>query len=115
MASPGPELGRRSTDRNPATSANLEALASRATVGAPVLFRIFSGIGSFASTVVLALVGYAWSEVREEWRELKNGIAEIRHELDRQPSPEEFDKLRDKVEQINDRLIRMEARFEPGP
>lgn len=112
MASPGPELGRRATDRVPATSANLEALAAQAKVGAPVLFRIFSGIGSFASTVVLALVGYAWSEVRDEWKELKQGIAEIRHELDRQPSPEEFEKLRDKVEQINDRLIRMEARFQ---
>jgi len=112
MASPGPDLGRRSTDRTPATSGNLEALAARATVGAPLMFRIFSGIGSFASTVVLALVGYAWSEVRAEWKELKDDIQEIRHEMDRQPSPEEFDKLRDRVEQINERLIRMEARFD---
>ena len=112
MGSPGPELGRRATDRNPATSGNLEALAARATVGAPTMFRILSGMGSFASTVVLALVGYAWSEVRAEWKDLKDGIAEIRHELDRQPSPEEFDKLREKVEQVNDRLIRIEARFD---
>ena len=112
MGSPGPENGRRATDRNPATSGNLEALAARATVGAPTMFRILSGMGSFASTVVLALVGYAWSEVRAEWKDLKDGIAEIRHELDRQPSPEEFDKLREKVEQVNDRLIRIEARFD---
>lgn len=109
MGSPGPELGRRSTDRTPATSANLEALVARAHVGAPTLFRVFSGIGSFASTVILALVGYAWSEVRDEWKELKSAIVEIRHELDRQPSPEEFEKLRERVEQINERLIRMES------
>ena len=107
-----PEPRRRSTDRNPATSANLEAMVSRAQVGAPFLFRVFSGIGSFSSTVVLALVGYAWTEVREEWKELKTAISEIRHELDQQPSPEEFDKLRDRVEQINERLIRMEAKVD---
>lgn len=109
MGSPGPELGRRSSDRTPATSGNFEAMVSRAQVGVPTVYRMLSGIGSFASTVILALVGYAWSEVRDEWKELKSTISEIRHELDRQPSPEEFEKLRDKVEQINDRLIRMES------
>ena len=111
MGSPGPEL-RRATDRQPATSANVEAMIANAKVGAPTLYRVFSGIGSFASTVLLAVIGYAWTEVRDEWRELKSALAEIRHELDQQPSPEEFDKLRDKVEQINDRLIRMEARVD---
>lgn len=104
------DFGRRATDRPVHSTTSIESLAARATVGAPILFRIFSSIGSVASTVVLAIIGYAWSEVRSEWKELKSAIAEIRHELDRQPSPEEFDKLRDKVEQINDRLIRMEAR-----
>ena len=42
----------------------------------------------------------------------KSQIADIRHELDRQPSPEEFDKLREKVDQINDRMIRIESRFD---
>lgn len=112
MGSPGPELGRRSTDRIPATSANLEALVSRAHVGAPLMFRIFSGIGSFASTVLLATLGYAWTEIRDEWKDLKSAISEIRHELDQQPSPAEFEKLRDRVEQINERLIRMESRFD---
>lgn len=109
MGSPGPDGGRRSTDRAPHSTTSIETLAARATVGAPTLYRVFSGIGSFASTVILALIGFAWSEVRSEWKELKDTIADIRHELDRQPSPEEFEKLRDKVEQINDRLIRMEA------
>lgn len=104
------EFGRRATDRPSHSTTSIESLAARATVGGPLLLRIFSSIGSMASTAVLALVGYAWTEVRDEWKDLKAAIAEIRHELDRQPSPEEFDKLRDKVEQINDRLIRMEAR-----
>jgi hypothetical protein len=112
VASPGPELGRRATDRQPATSANVEAMIANAKVGVPTFYRIFSGIGSFASTVILALIGFVWSEVRDEWVGLKSQIADIRHELDRQPSPEEFDKLRDKVDQVNDRLIRLEARFE---
>ena len=109
MGSPGPELNRRSSDRPNHSTTSLETLAARATVGAPLLYRIFSGIGSVASTVILALIGFVWSEVRGEWKELKETIVEIRHELDRQPSPEEFEKLREKVEQINDRLIRMEA------
>jgi hypothetical protein len=109
MASPGPEYDRRSSDRQTHLTGSLESLAARATVGAPTLYRVFSGIGSVASTVILALIGLAWSEVRTEWKELKETIADIRHELDRQPSPEEFEKLRERVEQINERLIRMEA------
>ena len=85
---------------------------SKATVGAPMVWRVLSGLGSFASTAILGIVGYAWSEVRTEWTDLKRGIEEIRHEMDRQPSPEEFEKLREKVEQVNDRLIRIEARFD---
>lgn len=108
----GPELGRRATDRPPHTTTSIETIAARATLGAPTLYRIVSGLGSAASTVILALVGFAWNEVRNEWRDLKESIAEIRHELDRQPSPEEFDKLRDKVDQINERVIRIESRFD---
>lgn len=115
MVSGGPELQRRSTDRAPQTTTDVEAVLSKARVGAPLVYRMLSRIGGVASTVILAVVGFAWSEVRDEWRELKSSIAEIRKELDRQPSPEEFDKLRDKVDQINDRLIRLEARIDDGP
>ena len=112
MPTDGPELGRRATDRPAHSTTSIETLAARATVGAPTLYRIVSGLGSAASTAILAIVGFAWSEVRDEWRDLKSQIADIRHELDRQPSPEEFDKLRDKVDQINERMIRIEARFD---
>lgn len=109
MASPGPDFGRRASDRPAHSTTSLETLAARSTIAAPTLYRIFSGIGSIASTVILGLIGFAWSEVRDEWADLKSQITEIRHELDRQPSPEEFNKLRDKVDLINDRLIRLEA------
>lgn len=106
------DFGRRSSDRPSQSTQAVEALAARATVSAPTLYRIVSGLGSAASTTVLAIVGLAWSEVRDEWRDLKAQIADIRQELDRQPSPEEFDKLRSKVDQINERMIRIEARFD---
>lgn len=107
MASPEPELGRQSQ-----SSLNLEALASRATIGAPLLYRIFSGIGGFASTAILAIIGFAWTEVRDEWREMRSTIESIREDLNKQPTPEEFEKLRERVEQVNERLIRIEARFD---
>lgn len=94
------------------STTSVETLVAKTTVAAPTLYRIVSGFGSIASTAVLAIIGMAWSEVRSEWRELKDSVAEIRQELDKQPSPEEFEKLRDKVEQINDRLIRIESRFD---
>ena len=106
------DQNRRASDRPTHTTTSIETIAARATLGAPTLYRIVSGLGSAASTVILALVGFAWSEVRDEWRDLKSQIADIRKELDRQPSPEEFDKLREKVDQINDRMIRIEARFD---
>ncbi len=112
MASPGPELGRRATDRQSQSSLNIEALASRATIGAPLLYRIFSGIGGFASTAILAIIGFAWTEVRDEWREMRTTIESIREDLNKQPTPEEFEKLRERVEQVNERLIRIEARFD---
>ena len=112
MASPGPELNRRSSDRLPQSSMNIEALAANAKVGAPLVYRMLSGIGGVASTAILAIIGFAWTEVRDEWRDIKSSIADIRKELDAQPSPEEFQRMRDKLEQVNDRLIRIEARFD---
>ena len=104
--------GRTMSERQSQSTVNLEAIAANAKVGAPLVYRLLSGIGGVASTAILALIGFAWSEVRDEWRELKASIADIRKELDAQPSPEEFQRMRDKLEQVNDRLIRIEARFD---
>lgn len=112
MSSGGPDLGRRQSDRREyQSSMNLEALAANARIGAPLMFRIFSSIGSLASTLLLAIIGFAWTEVHDEWKALKANIEDIRKEMDAQPSPEEFQRMRDKLEQVNDRLIRIEARF----
>lgn len=108
MSSGGPEYQRRASDT---ATRNVEAVLSKATVGAPLVYRMLSSIGGVASTLILAVLGFLWSEVRDEWRDLKRSIAEIRSELDKQPSPDEFDKVRDKVDLINDRLIRLEAKF----
>lgn len=99
-------------DRQSQSTVNVEALVAKAQVGAPLMLRIFSGIGSAASTVILALIGIAWNEVRTEWSELKASVESIKLEIAQQPSPEEFEKLRDRVEQINERLIRIESRFD---
>jgi hypothetical protein len=40
---------------------------------------------------------------------MKLAIAEIRQELDKQPDPAEVERLREHVQQLNDRLIRLEA------
>jgi hypothetical protein len=98
--------------RQQQSTVNLDAIAMHGKVGAPLVYRMLSGIGGVASTAILAIIGFAWTEVRDEWRELKNSVADSQRELDAQPSPEEFQRMRDKVELINDRLIRIEARFE---
>lgn len=99
-------------ERPQQSTTSVETMVARAQVGAPLLLRIFSGLGSFASTVMLGLIAFAWNEVRTEWSELKASVEAIQIELAQQPSPEEFEKLRDRVEQINERLIRIESRFE---
>lgn len=99
-------------DRPRESTTSLETLAAKAHIGAPTAFRIFAGIGNLASTVILAIIGLAWTEVRDEWRELKASIVEIRKDLDAQPSPEEFERMREKLEQVNERLIRIESRFD---
>lgn len=76
MGSPGPDGGRRFTDRREQQTSSIESIAARATVGAPTLYKVISGLGSAASTVILALIGFVWSEVRGEWVELKAQIAE---------------------------------------
>jgi len=105
------EVDRRESDRR-RTSVSIETAIARGHVALPTAFKWFQSVGSLASTVLLALAGFAYNSVSSEWRELKTAVQEIRHELDKQPSPEEYNKLRDKVAEINERLIRIESRFD---
>ena len=50
--------------------------------------------------------------MRAEWVELRAELAEIRIKLAEQPEPEEFKALRAKVDLINEKVIRIEARFD---
>lgn len=102
------QSGRRASDQ--ARTGSLESAIARGHVALPTAFKFFQSLGSLASTILLAIIGFAYQSVMSEWRELKSTVEEIRHELDKQPSPDEYEKLRDKVLEINERLIRIEAR-----
>lgn len=99
-------------ERPAATTLNVEALANNAKVGLPLLLRIISGLGNTSATILLALVGYAYSTIHSEWSELKAAVESIKAEVSRMPTPEEYQRLRDKVDQVNERLIRIESRFD---
>jgi len=94
------------------TSGSVEAVFARGQVALPTAFKLFQSLGSLASTVLLAILAFAYNTVSHEWSELKTAVQEIRSELDKQPSPEEYNRLRDKVQEINERLIRIESRFD---
>jgi len=103
---------RRATDRPSASTLNVEALAQNAKIGLPLALRIISGLGNTSATILLALVGYAYSSIHAEWAELKATVEAIKTEVSRMPTPEEYQRLRDKVDQVNERLIRIESRFD---
>ena len=105
-----PRAGRRMSE--PKVTGSLETVAARAVVTLPTAWRIFTGIGSFASTAMLVILSFVGQTVRAEWVELRAELAEIRVKLAEQPAPEEFKALRSKVEQINEKVIRIEARFD---
>ena len=94
------------------TSGSVEAAFARGQVALPTAFKLFQSLGSLASTVLLAILAFAYNTVSHEWSVLKTAVQEIRRELDKQPSPEEYNRLRDKVQEINERLIRIESRFD---
>ena len=96
----------------PKVTGSLESVAARAVVTLPTAWRVFTGIGSFASTALLVILSFVGQTVRAEWVELRAELAEIRIKLAEQPAPEEFKALRAKVEQINEKVIRIEARFD---
>ena len=73
-------------------------------------YRMLSSVGSVASTIILALVAIVYNEVRDEWRELKNNVSAIQKELDTAPTSVEFDQVRSKLQNLNDRVIVIENR-----
>ncbi len=99
-------------ERNPISTASMEAYIQKATVSMPTFYKVFSSLGSAASTLLLAIIGYTYNTVHDEWKSLKDDISEVRQALGQMPTPEEYERLRDKVELINERLIKLEVRLE---
>ena len=96
----------------PKVTGSLEAVAARTVVTLPTAWRVFTGIGSFASTALLLILSFVGQTVRAEWVELRAELTEIKIKLAEQPDPEEFKALRAKVDLINEKVIRIEARFD---
>jgi hypothetical protein len=87
---------------------SVEALASKAVVGLPTLWRVVTVIGSLASTIVLVVVTFAFNLVREEWKELRAEVKEMRHRIDDLPDGATLRKLSDDVEDLGRRVNRIE-------
>jgi hypothetical protein len=87
---------------------SVEALASKAVVGLPTMWRVVTVIGSVASTIVLVVVTFAFNLVREEWKELRAEVKEMRHRIDDLPDGATLRKLSDDVEDLGRRVNRIE-------
>lgn len=90
---------------------SLEAAAAQMKVGLPTAYRVLSGIGSTASTLILAALGLVYSEVREEWHVLKADVEAIRLEVAAMPSAEEYQKTQERIDALTERIIVLESRY----
>jgi len=87
----------------------LEVAVSNSTIGLPTAWRIVTVIGSVASTIVLVCFGFAFDLVREEWKELRTEVREMRHRLDSMPDGETLNRLSDDVQDLDRRVDRLEG------
>ena len=102
----------------PERSAPTGSVESIQNLKVTTAYRMLSSVGSVASTIILALVAVVYNEVRDEWRELKDSVAAIQKELDTAPTASEFEQVRSKLQNLNDRIIVIENRccgFEEYP
>lgn len=89
----------------------LEVAASSATIGLPTAWRIVTVIGSVASTIVLVCLGVAFDFVREEWKELRVEVREMRQRLDSMPDGATLNRLSDDVGDLGRRVDRLEVQI----
>ena len=97
-------------ESNPPTG-SIESLAGKAVVGLPTMWRIVTVIGSLASTIILLLGSLAFNMMREEWKELRAEVKEMRHRLDEMPSGATLNRLADDVQDLSRRVDRMETQI----
>ena len=88
---------------------SVESLASKAVVGLPTMWRVVTIIGSLASTIILLLGSFAFNMMREEWKELRAEVKEMRHRLDEMPDGQTLNRLADDVQDLGRRLGRLET------
>ena len=88
---------------------SVEAIASKAVIGLPAMWRVVTVIGSLASTIVLLVLTFAFNMVREEWKELRAEVREMRHRLDEMPDGQTLRRLADDVQDLGRRVDRMES------
>ena len=90
---------------------SVEAIAAKAVVGLPTLWRIVTVIGSLASTIILLLGSLAFNMMREEWKELRAEVKEMRHRLDEMPDGQTLNRLADDVQDLSKRVGRLETQI----
>ena len=90
---------------------SVESLAAKAVVTLPTMWRVVTVIGSVASTIVLLVLTFAFNMVREEWKELRAEVKEMRHRLDEMPDGATLNRLADDVQDLGRRVDRMETQL----
>jgi len=91
---------------------SVEAIASKAVIGLPTMWRVVTVIGSLASTIVLLVLTFAFNMVREEWKELRAEVKEMRHRLDEMPDGQTLRRLADDVQDLGRRVDRIEQQVD---
>ena len=90
---------------------SVESMAAKAVIGLPTMWRVVTVIGSLASTIVLLVLTFAFNMVREEWKELRAEVREMRHRLDEMPDGQTLRRLADDVQDLGRRVDRMESQI----
>jgi hypothetical protein len=75
------------------------------------LRRVVTIMGSVASSLILLLGSFAFSMMREEWKELRAEVKEMRHRFDEMPDGATLNRLADDVQDLGRRVDRMETQI----
>jgi len=89
----------------------MESMAAKAVVGLPTMWRVITVIGSVASTIILVVVSFAFNLVRDEWKELRAEVKEMRHQINDLPDGPSLRRLADDVQDIGRRVDRIETQI----
>ena len=93
------------------STGSVESIASKAVVGLPTVWRVITVIGSIASTIILILATFAFNMMREEWKELRAEVKEMRHRIDDLPDGSSLRRLADDVQDLGRRVDRVESQI----